>query len=182
MADTVASQYASGAVLLPEQQVMGDASNDDIKEEFTIGYWSKTLSFAERDYYTAQRVCLSVFWVLKNLRPYMKGTQFSVRTAHDALKWMLNMPEGHGRITRRRLIIINVYLIVTYRPGQKIKSWTHCLGAHLMVSTTRKLRMAFLHLRRTPWYQPQLKHLVTEMKNSRRLLEKRSTSTTFRMI
>jgi len=78
--DTDASAGQVGAVLLQEQP---DQST------WPLGYWSRSLNAAERNYRTTERVCLAVVWASLLLRPYVEGTRFTVRTDHVALKWML---------------------------------------------------------------------------------------------
>lgn len=104
MVDTDAIQYEFGAVLLQEQEIKGDVANDVIEKEWvTIGFWSKTIISAERNYYTTEKECVQVMWDLKTFLPHIEGTQSTVRSDRETLKWMLNMTDTHGRISRWRL-------------------------------------------------------------------------------
>lgn len=86
--DTDACNEQVGCVLLQEQP-------DGVKRP--IGYWPRTLTTAERAYGTTHRECLAVIWAVLILRPYLEGTRFTIRTDHDALRWILNMSDATGK-------------------------------------------------------------------------------------
>ena len=75
--DVDASKYQLGCALLQEQ--------DDGRLR-PVGYWSRTLQPAEKNYSTSERECLGVVWSILHLRPYLEGHRFTVRTDHEALK------------------------------------------------------------------------------------------------
>jgi len=106
--DTDASAGQVGAVLLQEQP---DQSTRH------VGYWSRSLNAAERNYSTTERECLAVVWASLLLRPYIEGTRFTVRTDHAALKWMLHMDGAQGRLARRRLRLAEFDYVAQTRPG-----------------------------------------------------------------
>jgi len=108
MLDTDASAGHVGAVLLQQQP---DQSTRP------VGYWSRSLNAAERNYSTTERECLAVVWVSLLLRPYIEGTRFTVRTDHAALKWMLHMDGAHGRLAWWRLRLAEFDYVVQTRPG-----------------------------------------------------------------
>lgn len=106
--DTDASAEQIGAVLLQSQP-------DGTPRP--VGYWSRSLTPAERNYSTTERECLAVVWSVLLLRPYLEGTRFTVRTDHAALKWMLHMDSSHGRLARWRLRLAEYDYVVQTRPG-----------------------------------------------------------------
>jgi len=106
--DTDANAGHVGAVLLQEQP---DQSTRP------VGYWSRSLNEAERNYSTTERECLAVVWASLLLRPYVEGTRFMVRTEHAELKWMLHMDGAHGRLARWRLRLAEFDYVVQTRPG-----------------------------------------------------------------
>ena len=60
--DTDASAYGVGAALY---QTHEDG------ERMQIGFWSRSLTPAEKNYSPTERECLAVVWALKVLRPYL---------------------------------------------------------------------------------------------------------------
>jgi RNase H-like domain found in reverse transcriptase len=83
--DTDASDAQLGCCLLQEQP-SGPA--------FPLGYWSHTLSAAERNYSTTEKECLAIVWAVTHLWPYLEGVAFKVRTDHHALRWVMNLAEA----------------------------------------------------------------------------------------
>ncbi|GFT17099.1 hypothetical protein TNCV_4738271 [Trichonephila clavipes] len=87
---TDASNYALGAVLL-----QGEGS-----DEHPIEYASRLLTPAERNYSTTEREALVVVWALKKFRGYIEGTEITVASDHQPLKWLLNLKSPTGRLAR----------------------------------------------------------------------------------
>ena len=108
--DTDACAYQVGCVLLQEQE------DQTVKP---IGYWSRSLTDAERRYDTTQRECLAVVWAILLLRPYLEGTRFTIRTDHSALKWLLNLADSSGRLARWRLRLTEFEFDIVHRAGIK---------------------------------------------------------------
>ena len=94
MIDYDSSAYAVGAVLLQQQD------EADEKKWATVGFYSKTLTKEQRNYSATERECYAVIWAVITLRPYLEGTEFKVRSDHNALKWMLTLNDPTGRLMR----------------------------------------------------------------------------------
>ena len=109
MLDTDASAYQLGCVLLQEQE------NGEWKP---VGYWSRTLNSAEKAYSPTERECLAVVWSVTKLRPYIEMTKFTVRTDHNALRWLMNIDDPTGRLIRWRLRLSEFDYTIAYRPGR----------------------------------------------------------------
>ncbi|GFW21079.1 hypothetical protein TNCV_2703191 [Trichonephila clavipes] len=105
---TDASNYALGAVLL-----QGEGS-----DEHPIEYASRLLTPAERNYSTTEREALAVVWALKKFRGYIEGTEITVASDHQPLKWLLNLKSPTGRLARWALEIQSLNLKVQYIPGK----------------------------------------------------------------
>ena len=112
MIDTDASAYQLGAVLLQQQ----DEANPSVWSP--VGYWSKTLNDAERNYSATERECFAVVWAITTLRPYIEGARFTIRTDHDALRWLMTLTDSSGRLTRWRLRLLEFDFEIVYRPGR----------------------------------------------------------------
>jgi RNase H-like domain found in reverse transcriptase/Integrase zinc binding domain len=79
-----------------------------------LGYWSRTLSAAERNYSTTEKECLAIVWAVNHLRPYLEGVDFTVRTDHHELRWAMNFAEAQGRLARWRLRLAEFTFKVEY--------------------------------------------------------------------
>ena len=106
--DTDASDYQLGCCLLQEQP---DGALHP------IGYWSRVLTPAEKNYSPTEKECLALVWAVQHLRPYLEGQQFTLRTDHDALKWLLNLRNPSGRLARWSLRLQEFDFDVVYKPG-----------------------------------------------------------------
>jgi transposase InsO family protein len=106
--DTDASDGQLGCCLL---QAQPDGST------LPLGYWSRTLNTAERNYSTTERECLAIVWAVTHLRPYVEGKRFTVRTDHNALRWVMNLSDAQGRLARWRLRLAEFDFQVEYSPG-----------------------------------------------------------------
>ena len=112
MIDTDASAYQLGATLLQQQ------NETEPKEWTPIGYWSKTLTDCGRNYSTTERECFSVVLAVTKLRPYIEGLKFTIRTDHDALRWLMTLTDYSGRLMRWRLRLSEFDFTIPYRPGR----------------------------------------------------------------
>ena len=54
--------------------------------EWVVGYGSRTLSKAERNYCVTRRELLVMVYFVKHFRPYLLGRKFTLHTDHGALK------------------------------------------------------------------------------------------------
>ena len=106
--DTDASSYQVGCCLLQEQP-------DGTRHP--VGYWSRTLTAAEKNYSSTEKECLAIVWAVLHLRPYLEGTRFTIRTDHDALKWLMNLRDPRGRLARWALRLQEFDYEVQYKPG-----------------------------------------------------------------
>ena len=110
MIDTGTSAYQLGCTLFQEH----DGAND----WRSVGYWSYSLNDSERNYSATERECFAVVWAVRTLRPYVEGTRFTVRTDHDALRWLMSLTKSSGRLTRCRLRLAEYDFTIQYRPGR----------------------------------------------------------------
>lgn len=71
-----------------------------------VGYWFRTLSPPEQYYFTTERECLSVVWTTLPLRSYLDDVQFTVQRYHSSFRWIVNLSESMGRLTRWSLRLL----------------------------------------------------------------------------
>ena len=106
--DTDACDYQVGCALF---QTYPDGTRHP------VGFWSRTLAPAERNYSTGERECLAVIWAIQILRPYLERKHFDLYTDHQALKWMMSLTDVSGRLARWRLRLLEFDFTVRYRKG-----------------------------------------------------------------
>lgn len=109
--DVDASYDQLGCCLL-QQQPSG--------EYLPVGYFSKGLSPAQKNYSVTEVEGLGVVWAVSMLRPYIEGRKFLIRCDHKALKWILTTTAcTNNRLNRWRLCLAEFDYDVEYRPGPK---------------------------------------------------------------
>jgi RNase H-like domain found in reverse transcriptase len=84
-----------------------------------IGYWSRGLTSAEKNYSTTEKECLAIVWAVLQLRPYLEGQKVLVRKDHHSLRWILNLSDAQGRLARWRLRLLELEYEVRYAPGKQ---------------------------------------------------------------
>jgi RNase H-like domain found in reverse transcriptase/Reverse transcriptase (RNA-dependent DNA polymerase) len=107
--DTDALQDQIGCCLFQEQ---GE------KPLKPIDYWSRSLAKAERNYSTTEKEFLAIAWAVIQLRPYLEGKRFIIRTDHHSLRWVLNLADAQGRLARWRLRLLKFDYEVKYSPSR----------------------------------------------------------------
>ena len=120
--DTDASNEQIGCCLF---QTQPDGANHP------VGYWSRGLTRAEKNYSTTEKECLAIVWSILHLRPYLESRHFVVRTDHNSLRWVLNLADAQGRLARWRLRLLEFDFEVQYSPG----------ASHHAADTVSRLRV-----------------------------------------
>ena len=108
--DTDASNFGLGGVL---SQVRPDGS------EKVIGYASRTLSPAQRNYCATRRELLAVVEMTKQFRHYLLGAEFLLRVDHASLTWLLNFKEPEGMVARWIERLAEYPYVIQHRAGVK---------------------------------------------------------------
>jgi transposase InsO family protein len=89
----------------------------DDDELHPIGYWSRQLSSAERNYSATEREALAIVWAVKLLRPYLEAAEFVVLTDHRACVALFQHRSPNLRIEKWRVQLAEFRFTVRYRPG-----------------------------------------------------------------
>ena len=105
---TDASGYAIGAVL-----VQGEGA-----DEHPIEYASRLLKSAECNYSTIEREALAVVWAVEKFRGYIEGSDTTVVTDHQPLKWLMTLKSPTGRLARWALSLQPFNITIKYSPGR----------------------------------------------------------------
>lgn len=74
---------------------------------------------AERNYCVTDRELLAVKHFTENFRHYLIGRTFTIRTDHQALKWLFSLKEPKNRIARWIEILSAFDFKIEHRPGLK---------------------------------------------------------------
>jgi hypothetical protein len=106
--DTDASDHQLGGCLLQSQPD---------RSQRPVGYWSRGLTSAEKNYSTTEKECLAIVWAILHLRPYLEQQKFIIRTDHHSLRWVLNLSDAQGRLVRWRRRLLEFDYEVQYHPG-----------------------------------------------------------------
>jgi len=65
-----------------------------------VGYWSRELTAAEKNYSTTERECLGVVCAVLKLRQFLDEHRFLIRTDHQTLTWIYSTTDSSGRLMR----------------------------------------------------------------------------------
>ena len=106
--DTDASAHQIGCALF---------QNSDDGVRHPIGFWSRSLSAAERNYSAGEREALAIIWAVQILHPYLWGRHFKIFTDHQALRWVFLLDDPTGRLSRWRLRLQDFDFEVRYNRG-----------------------------------------------------------------
>ena len=104
-----ASDYGLGAVISQRQD--GD--------EKVIAYASRVIEDRERRYSTTKKEMLAMVYAIKHFRHYLYGRSFTVRTDHNALKWLQSFKEPEGQVARWLETLARYDYKIEHRPGKK---------------------------------------------------------------
>ncbi|PTQ33208.1 hypothetical protein MARPO_0091s0058, partial [Marchantia polymorpha] len=90
---------------------------DDEGKEFVVAYASRSNSAVESRYSSYKGECLAAVWAVAHFRCYLFGTQFTLVTDHQPLKWLMDSDKLTGKLARWDLILYEYDFQVVHRPG-----------------------------------------------------------------
>ena len=106
--DTDASDKAIGAELIQVQN----------GNEKVIAYGSFVLTPEQRRYCTTRKELLAVIRFTRQFRHYLLGRQFTIRTDHSSLTWLLGFKEPQGQLARWMEELSQYDMVIKHRPGK----------------------------------------------------------------
>ena len=106
--DTDASNASIGAELLQVQDGV----------ERVVAYGSFTMTPQQRKYCTTRRELLSVVRFTNHFRHYLMGKEFTLRTDHHSLIWLMNFKQLDGQLARWMEELSNYSMQIVHRPGK----------------------------------------------------------------
>ena len=107
--DTDASLTGIGAVL--SQVIDG--------HEYALSYASRTLSKTERNYCTTRRELLAVKHFAQHFQSYLYGREFTIRTDHTSLTWLINLKDPEGQTARWIQSLSEYRFKIAHRVGKQ---------------------------------------------------------------
>lgn len=107
---TDASKIGLGAVL---------SQLDKYQHERVIGYGSRTLNPAEKNYAARELECLGIVWAIGHFRHYLYGKKFKIYCDHNPLQYLDNMKNNSSKVNRWRLEMAEYDKEIVYKPGVK---------------------------------------------------------------
>ncbi len=78
---------------------------DDEGKEFVVAYASHSNNVAESHYSLYEGECLIAVWAIAHFRCYLFGTQFTLVTDHQPLKWLMEFDKLTGMLAGWALIL-----------------------------------------------------------------------------
>ncbi len=93
------------------------AQCDDEGKEFVVAYASRSNNAMESRYSSYEGECLAAVWAIAHFRCYLFGTQFTLVTNHQPLKWLMESDELTRKPTRWVLILQEYDFQVVHKPG-----------------------------------------------------------------
>ena len=106
--DTDASDKAIGAELIQVQN----------GEERVIAYGSFILTPEQRRYCTTRKELLAIIRFTRQFKHYLLGRQFTVRTDHSSLTWLLGFKKPQGQLARWMEELSQYDMVIKHRPGK----------------------------------------------------------------
>jgi hypothetical protein len=86
-------------------------------KEYVITYASQSNNKAESNYSSYEEECLAIVWAVIHLRPYLYGTNFTLYTDHQPIKWLMTNDKLINKLARWAFILQKYEFKVIHRPG-----------------------------------------------------------------
>ncbi len=90
---------------------------DDERKEFVVAYASHSNNVAESRYSSYEGECLATVWAVAHFRCYLFGTQFTLVTDHQSLKWLLEFDKLMRKLAQWAFILQEYDFQVVHKPG-----------------------------------------------------------------
>ncbi len=78
---------------------------DDEGKEFVMAYVNRSNNATESCYSSYEGKCLAAVWVVAHFRCYLFGTQFTLVTNHQPLKWLMEFDKLTGKLAQWLIIL-----------------------------------------------------------------------------
>jgi hypothetical protein len=82
-----------------------------------VAYASRLNNATKSRYNSYEGECLATVWAVAHFRCYLFGTQFTLVTDHQPLKWLMQSDKLIGKLARWALILHEYDFQVVHKPG-----------------------------------------------------------------
>jgi hypothetical protein len=86
--------------------------------EKPVQFLSRTLNHTERKYATTHKECLAIIWCIEECRHYLIGNKFTIRTDHNALKWLMSVKDRNAQLMRWALMLLEYEFEIVHVKGK----------------------------------------------------------------
>ena len=86
--------------------------------EKPVQFLSRTLNHTERKYATTHKECLAIIWCIEECRHYLIGNKFTIRTDHNALKWLMSVKDHSAQLMRWALMLLEYEFEIVHVKGK----------------------------------------------------------------
>jgi hypothetical protein len=90
---------------------------DEEGKEYVIAYASQSNNKAEKNYFSYEGECFAVVWAVIHFRPYLYGTNFTLYTDHQPIKWLMTNDKLIGKLVRWVFILKEYEFKVIHQHG-----------------------------------------------------------------
>jgi len=90
---------------------------DEKGKEYVIAYASRNNNKAESNYSSYEGECLVIVWAVIHFRPYFYGTNFTLYTDHQPIKWLMTNDKLTGKLVRCALVLQKYEFKVIHQLG-----------------------------------------------------------------
>jgi hypothetical protein len=90
---------------------------DEEGKKYVIAYASRSNNKADNNYSSYKGECLVVVWAIIHFRPYLYGTNFTLYTDHQPIKWLMTNDKLTGKLAHWALLLQEYEFKVIHRPG-----------------------------------------------------------------
>jgi len=90
---------------------------DEEGKEYVITYPSRSNNKAESIYSSYKGECLTIVWAVIHFRPYLYGTEFTLYTDHQPIKWLMTNHKFTGKLVHWAFILQEYEFMVIHQPA-----------------------------------------------------------------
>lgn len=87
--------------------------------DLPVSYFSKNFTQGERNKAPIEQELLAIYYAIMHFRPYIYGTQFTVKSDHKPLVYLFTLKNPSSRLTRIRLELEEYMFEIIHIPGKE---------------------------------------------------------------